>query len=673
MPFNAAGELECIQHLSKVTIVGLLSGPEYPIEEDPTLRKINRFEYLIGGAIITALSMTALIYWPGLDGPWILDDLNNIPPAFIDKLDWDQLIYIVTSNGSGPLGRPISMLSFALTSLLHGAMPWGFKLHNLTIHLWIGCLLFWLGGRICSREFYQDTPNRGWAIAGVATLLWLLHPIQVSSVLYVVQRMAQLAVLFSVLALLCYVIGRQNLLPKPKLAILLLFIAFPTFLMLAVLSKESGVLTLAFVAIIEIFVFRRNKGVISSNRQIRLFMVIFFLVLMTISAFVIFRGHVSLLDYSHRNFTLSERLLSEGIILTEYLRMIILPRLSLMTLFHDDFEVVREITPGVCLHFVFLVGLILGAFQLRRREPLIALGVIWYFCAHLLESTIFPLELMFEHRNYLAVFGPMICVATLLFKLKKDGWKTLITLMVAGSFTVLTAMQAKTWADGDRLIVTSLAEHPNSKRARVNYVSNLVSKGNIVEAAKQLFEGITRFPNESLFYFNLIKLQCDYSTTVSAELTQKIEKILTSKPINTFDMIAIDGINQTMLAKKCGNYSAEQHYHMIALALNYYEQSSLQNSLTLGSLYHLRGQAAYNMGAYDMALADLEKSYQVHPAPHFLIETIKLATAVGRLDIARRLLDELHKMNQDGKLHYQYKLAELEENFIEQVKGNATQ
>src|SRR5688572_33481549 len=94
--------------------------------------------------LVLALVATASLYWSGLAGSFQLDDGANIVIAYIRDPDWYGVLYTITHNGSGVLGRSVSMLSFVLTGLQYDLDPWGYKFHNLMLHLVNGVLLFQL-------------------------------------------------------------------------------------------------------------------------------------------------------------------------------------------------------------------------------------------------------------------------------------------------------------------------------------------------------------------------------------------------------------------------------------------------------------------------------------------------------------------------------------------------
>ena len=57
--------------------------------------------------------------------------------------------------------------------------------------------------------------------------------------------------------------------------------------------------------------------------------------------------------------------------------------------------------------------LVAAAFALRHRLPMFSLGLFWFLGAHLLTSSVLPLELVFEHRNYFALLGVLLAIAEL--------------------------------------------------------------------------------------------------------------------------------------------------------------------------------------------------------------------------------------------------------------------
>ncbi|MFB3078979.1 MAG: tetratricopeptide repeat protein, partial [Lysobacterales bacterium] len=71
---------------------------------------------LLVGALLWLLALTLCtwVYWPGLAGPPLLDDAANLRPLELLVDQPDLITDVVAGNLSGPLGRPLTMLSFSL-------------------------------------------------------------------------------------------------------------------------------------------------------------------------------------------------------------------------------------------------------------------------------------------------------------------------------------------------------------------------------------------------------------------------------------------------------------------------------------------------------------------------------------------------------------------------------
>ena len=160
-------------------------------------------------AAFVGLILTAFAYWPGLHGDFVLDDFPNLlenRALQIDSFSLEAFWQAALSSGAGTLRRPLSMFSFAVNHYLSEYDPLAYKVTNLGIHLLCGIALFVLTSRLLSayREFCdEDVPQATvrWAPMVVAAF-WLIHPINVTGVLYIVQRMTSLAALFTVLAVI---------------------------------------------------------------------------------------------------------------------------------------------------------------------------------------------------------------------------------------------------------------------------------------------------------------------------------------------------------------------------------------------------------------------------------------------------------------------------------------
>src|SRR5690606_14205900 len=134
------------------------------------------------------LILTVLVYCPSLIGGFIFDDLPTLGQMnqYGDMHHWDNIQKFVSSGTAGPTGRPVSLLTFVPQAddwLAGNAFP--FKVVNLIIHLLCGVLLYWVT-QLLLRAYGEVNQKK---IAWVALLtagFWLLHPLMLSTTLYVI-------------------------------------------------------------------------------------------------------------------------------------------------------------------------------------------------------------------------------------------------------------------------------------------------------------------------------------------------------------------------------------------------------------------------------------------------------------------------------------------------------
>ena len=171
--------------------------------------------------------------------------------------------------------------------------------------------------------------------------------------------------------------------------------------------------------------------------------------------------------YDLRSFTLFERLLTEGRVLWFYLGLIVFPQLEHLGLYHDDIAISTGLfTPWTTLPA--LVGLAWLAFLswwTRTRAPLVSFGIAWFLIGHAMESTVLPLEIAHEHRNYLPLLGILLAAAWVLLRaLENKGARktTGIALAIGAPIFLLSP----------HCVQTSSARRCGARRLRHNITAN---------------------------------------------------------------------------------------------------------------------------------------------------------------------------------------------------------
>ena len=515
-----------------------------------TAKTRNGFYSIEIAALLGILLLGLLLYWPGLTGGYAFDDFGNLVdnPALAPAALHTHFWHAIWSAQAGPLGRPLSILSFAAQMWFTGPSPWPLKLGNVLLHLFNGWLIWLLSTRLlgwlqrqqavesvsaCSAKQAWADPVKGQPSLGqpgaqlvsaqtlslMVTAAWVLAPIQLTAVLYVIQREEALASCFMLLGLLAYWHGRMRLIERKRGAMVWIWGGLVLGTALAMLAKETGVMLPAYAFVMEWVVLRgalarsdaagsgppiadtactargggegdmallsargidaptrlRGRTLKALNPLIPVYLVVLVIPGVLGLAWLL----PSVLNgtaYAARPFTLNERLLTEGRVMVDYLRWIILPTPNALSLYHDDLHVSTGwLSPWTtAASWVFLGALLAVALWLRKRRPLFAFGVLWFFAGQSLLSTFVPLELVYEHRNYLPDWGVFLALFDLLFawSVPNKARQSTLRVLTVGAMAALialyglfTGLRAHVWANPYRLAYFEATTHPQSPRA----------------------------------------------------------------------------------------------------------------------------------------------------------------------------------------------------------------
>lgn len=456
------------------------------IEQGNDVKRISIAQLLgWGGVLLGAF----LLYLPGLSGGFVFDDLPNLvlneKLTRITGLNWSELVWAMWSSDSGPTHRPLAMLTFALNFVVGGLDPWGYKLVNILIHLLAGSGLFLLTRNILRSPYGAlDWPKALLdTFPAVVATVWLVHPLQLTSVLYVVQRMASLASLFCVLGLWSYSTGRLRQV-NGRSGWSMIAIAYLLAMPLALFSKENGALLPLSLLLLELAFFRGRCSKAKERRQLFvLHSVIAILPIALGMLYLIVWPSWILRSYTNRDFDLLQRMYTESRILWQYLSWIVFPDIRTMGLYHDDFQISHGlIRPWTTLFsIVAWIVVICGTLLAWRRFPYLFFGVLFFLNGHLLESTAFGLELMHEHRNYLPLYGIQIGVLWAAFQWRSASLKisNLDWVILASCLAVLsglTMFRSYIWGDDLRRAMYQVAYHFDSPRSNIDAGGALLNR-----------------------------------------------------------------------------------------------------------------------------------------------------------------------------------------------------
>ena len=593
--------------------------------------------YCLG--LVALILLTLFLYWPGLTGPLLLDDLSNLRPlgenGGISNFEtWRAFVF---GSNSGPTGRPVAMLSFLIDAQDWPPRVAALKYTNLMIHNLCGLSICWFSFLLAQHLRLSRTHSAQVAI--LVAGLWLLHPLNTSTTLYVVQRMTQLMTFFATLALVCYLGARRLRDTSPNKATLLFCCSLFPLGLLSVLSKENGALLLALIVLMEVLFFR-ELALRGLHRLWYRVGVLFPLLLVLF--YLAFGAADSMALYDTRDFNLWERLLTETRALSIYLWKIFVPTAYGNGLFHDDFTVSRSLfEPLSTLLAVTLIAALLGsAIYLRRIQAVYSFAVFWFFTMHLLESSYIPLELYFEHRNYLAMVGPLFALAWYLRRLLSSEFSEQvkqsaqiltagIVLLAVWSTWSLTTL----WSEAAVLYSYWAEERPTSIRAQVTY-SDYLRSVNLPELAMQrLTLAQNHYPNE----VTILLYQWNHACEFGLESPRTLGEI-TDDPLLEYyrDNISLHLriLLENLLTEKC-EYPDQQ---TLVNLFNRIGEFSISVPRRAAYYFYFSDLHVY-FGNLDQALINLTRAFELNPVPQIPIRQAIMSASAGNYSDALVFLD----------------------------------
>jgi len=605
------------------------------IETNKQIRYLSYFLILLAIAV----------YYPGLYGGFHFDDFYNIvnnPRIHLQSLDPVELWQAAWSGQTNALKRPLSILSFALNTYFTGYSAPMMKITNLVIHILNGLCIIYLSYLLLLRLFsHQNDKTQAKYLALLIGAIWMLHPLQLTCVLYVVQRMTSLATLFSLLAILSYCKVRTKQFSTTVSWLKLYPVAI--FGLLSLLSKEIGVLIPLYLLCIEIFIFKfycHDKKDVNSLYVIYICTLALPLSLGT--AYVLLNP--DWLSYGNRDFTLVERLLTEMRVVIGYLKAIVIPDITSMGLYSGDTYTISKslLSPfTTLLSGLFIVFLLALGVCYRNKYAFLSFGLFWFFLGHSLESTFLPLEIAFEHRNYLPSFGIIFAAIYGLFIYfrKKDKVRIMASLCIILALALgsVTFIRANYWASPISLALHDVQAHPNSVRANLTiggFYQASYLKSQLPEQKQQLYE-------KTLYYFNKAEkinpslvtpiiarsiVTCMQTSAIPNDALDSITKKLKTNPFNTESELALIILTDRILDGTC-KLSSDEYFRIVDAAISSKNLSNISESRLLF------GMAAYHdklLNDYDSALSLVKEA--IKKSPDFLnyrIELINFYLAKG--------------------------------------------
>jgi hypothetical protein len=602
-------------------------------------------------AFLIALALLALAIWPALHGPFLFDDFQNLAPLARDKpLDgWSNLGAYLSENRM-TAGRALSMLSFVPQQDAWPGDPFPFKLVNLLIHLLNAVLVFvlanaLLGGGLAAKSGVQSRKTTQW-VAALAAVGWAASPIQLSTTMLVIQRMTELMASFALLGCIACV----NAIRSPRLSTPRRFLWSCAGVFAcggaAVLCKENGALLPIYVAVLYLTVLAVPVQQMKSRSRRWACAPVIGLAIAVVALLLWFAPRAAQ-GYAMRDFSLGDRLRTEPRILFDYLGGFFLPGIGKYGLMHDDFPVSHSLfEPWTTLPAILaVIGGAIAAIALRKRYPPFAFAVLWFLAGHIMESSFIPLELYFDHRNYLPLVGPCIALAAVVARAASNGNRIalLVALAWLAASAFSTTLNARIWSSERTLAAEWYHHHPDSPRAAMMVAEQMIRDGEAIKALGLMRTTRDRFPTESSIAIETLWLACQ-----AKDVTQHDADTATGALRNgAFRYATVNTLAQIQAeveAKMCPNALNHDSFRLLAGSILANHAFSA-NPVAVGITHYQLGILEFRQGNLDRALEEFGFVERVDPDPDLFLLEANLLSEAHRYDEALAALDRGEKIN----------------------------
>ena len=469
---------------------------------------INFSNFKVTLIILAFFTLGFLTYSNTFESPFVFDDelrITENPAIRLHDLT-AQSLWDAAFGKQSARSRPVGNISFALNYFFHQYEPAGYHLVNIITHIVSGILLWLFLKKTLSLKSVRSEKNHAEWIALSAALLWLVNPVQTQSVTYIVQRLNSMAAMFFLLSFIFYLNGRLTTKKGRRWA---WFLAASLGWLLALGCKQNTAVLPLFIFLYEWYFFR-DLSAHWLKRNLKYFIIVFAIFIVVA---LLFLGSkpidrlTSISDFAHQEFTLAERVMTQFRVVIYYLSLILFPHPSRLNLDYDFPLSYSLMNPATTLLSLFgIIGLIALGIFLAKKQRLISFCIFWFLGNLVIESSVIPIAIIFEHRVYLPSMLVWLVPVILIRQYIKPQWLTVGlggVLPVLALFSYWTVERNRVWRDAVTLWADCVKKSPNKARTYSN-LGTAQKRQNMIDEARQNFRNALALdPNLADAHYNL--------------------------------------------------------------------------------------------------------------------------------------------------------------------------
>jgi Tfp pilus assembly protein PilF len=525
---------------------------------------LSRYQTLF---LLSLALIVILIYADTIDSPFIFDSKKNIesnPHIRISKITLNELADAAFKSPSKQ--RPLSNISFALNYYLHGYNVVGFHVVNLLIHISTGFFLYFFVKSTFGTPALNTRYSNYMLISFFTAAIWMVHPLQTQSVSYVVQRMNSLCAMFYMLSILFYARFRLSQRQRNKWW---LFSGCILAGALALASKQIAATLPVFIMVYEWYFFRDLDLKWLKNH---IPLLAGCLLLAAVIALALLGSNPLdrvLAGYKGRDFTLTQRLLTEPRVILFYLSQLLWPHPSRLNLDHDFPLSNSLMDPMTTIYSIITITALIGlAVVTVRKQRLLSFCILWFFGNLVIESSIIPLEIIFEHRIYLPSMAFSLMVALAACRWVKPTWLQAVLLCIMVTAGAIWTYERNTvYSDRVTFWQDCVDKSPRKARPHNNLGVALADQGYHDEAIEKYHKALEIDP---LYQDSVTNI--GLSLAEQGKIKESITQFLKALEINPKDSKTLNNLGAALIVEK-RYIEAIQHLSEALTTDPYYAQA----------------------------------------------------------------------------------------------------
>lgn len=428
-----------------------------------------------GIALITLLIL--IVYWPALHGGFLLDDEDALQRC--GQATWQQIWDSTTLPDYWPLTESMLHVEYNMW----GSATLGYHVINLLLHLG-ATLMLWRILRMLA------VPG-----AFIAALLFAIHPVNVESVAWIVQRKNTLSMCWFLASAYFYLRSEHGNNSRTDSRFYSLSLAS---FVLAMLSKIAVVILPPLLLLITWW-----RRPLTKRDIVRIFP--FFALAAIFSLINIwFMAHAN--AEGIRAASWLQRILGAGAVTWFYLGKALLP-LDLAFIYPK-----WQINVNNWIWYVPVAAAVVTTFVLallRKSKVGRALLTGWlYFCIALLpvmglsDTGFMKFSLVADHYQHIAIIAVAALVGALLTKLRNAKLQITIVAILASALVLKAAEQAAIYRDAITLYRAAVDKNPTAWILHGNLADELLAAGQLEPATAEFRETLNLNPqSDDAHYF----------------------------------------------------------------------------------------------------------------------------------------------------------------------------